>query len=254
MADTSLETIIENASTELEGAEETKTETTEETKEETKAEEKKETKVADTTEQEMALSLFRALKDPNKAADVIRVMAKEAGLLETKEEKKEAVKTIEEVIKEGLGEEYEFLAEKLGPIIKASVEIATKDVREAQAKSDQDREAARIDTAINSVMGKYADSEKLQDDVLKLMDEILPSPDQKVEVYIERLLKVAAAERGTPLKLKTAGEKIAQTRQNAAARLAAEGGKSESAVTPAAKAMDINQAVEAALAALSKET
>lgn len=251
-----LGTAIENAETEL--AKETPVEETpgEETLvEETKTETSKEEKVTppDTTEQEMALSLFRALKDPTKAADVIRVMAREAGLLETPTEKKEAAKTIEEVIKEGLGEEYDFLADKLAPVIKAAVELSTKDLRESTEAAAQEREAAKIDAAINSVMGKYAGADKLENAVFKLMDDILPAPNQKVEVYIERLLKIASSEQGVPLKLKTAGEKIAANRGNAAARLAAEGGKSETAVVTPAKAMNINEAVAAAMAAL-KET
>lgn len=257
MAEQNLTEIIETAASTLEEATsttETKETKEEAVKEETKEEPKEETKkpTLEEAEQEQALSLFRALKDPNRAADVIRVMAKEAGLLETKAEKKEAERTIEEIIKEGLGEEYEFLSEKLGPVIKQAVEFATKDIREKTDATEKEREAEKINREIESVLNKYADAAKLEPDVLALMNEILPSPGQKVDVYFERLLKIAAAERGITLRTKTAGEKIVQTRQNAAERLSAGGGKSDKSVTLPSTTMDLNAAIEMAMVALSK--
>jgi len=219
--------------------------------EETKEEEKKETPSSD-SETEMALALFRTLKDPAKSADVIRLMAREAGIIESPKQAEVVAKTIEEVVKEGLGEEYEFLAEKLGPAIKSAVELATKDIREQTERAAQEQEAIKIRTAIDNVMGKYAEAEKLEADVLKLMDEILPSPDQAPGVYFERLLKIAAAEKGVTLKLKTASERISSNRDNAAVRLAAEGGKSDTAVTKTATTMDLNQAIKTAMEQLSK--
>lgn len=254
MSDNKLETAITAAEEKIEKAATATEEAVEKPKaEEPLEEEKKETPKLD-DETEMALALFRSLKDPAKSADVIRLMAKEAGIIESPKQAETVAKTIEEVIKEGLGEDYEFLADKLAPVIKTAVEMATKDLREQSERTAQEQEAAKIKTAIDNVMGKYAEVEKLEADVLKLMDEILPSPDQAPGVYFERLLKIAAAEKGITLKLKTASERIIANRDNSAVRLAAEGGKSEKAVTKSATPMNLNQAVEAAMEQLSKGT
>lgn len=252
MSDNKLETAITAAEEKLEKPEEKVVEAAESKVEEPKEEAKEASKTD--SETEMALALFRSLKDPNKSADVIRLMAREAGLLETKKEEAVVAKTIEEVIKEGLGEDYEFLADKLAPVIKTAVEMATKDLREQNERTAQEQEASKIKTAIDNVMGKYAEADKLEADVLKLMDEILPSPDQAPGVYFERLLRIAAAEKGVTLKLKTASERIASNRDNSAVRLAAEGGKSETSVTKSATSMNLNQAIEVAMEQLSKGT
>lgn len=252
MSDISIETAINDAEKTLdETPAEKATETSEETKEAPKEEPKKQT--VEEQEAEMALSLFRALKDPAKGKTVIELMAKEAGLLETPAEKKEAVKTIAEVIKEGLGEDYEFLADKLVPTIQQAIELSNKDIRETLEQNARERESARIDAAIAKVVGTYEVSDELQRDMLNLMDEIPIQANVDPAKYFERLLKVAAADKGVALKSKSTAEVIKRNRDNAAARLAASGGgKSETSAVPAPKAMDLDAAIKAAQEELAK--
>ena len=104
----------------------------EETKPEEKSEEKtseevSENKIGELTDDEtqVAKDHFKALKDPEAAKTVIETLAKSVGIkiaeIETKKEEKAAIKSIKDTVIAELGEDYKFLADKLGEVMEKVV-------------------------------------------------------------------------------------------------------------------------------------
>lgn len=187
-----------------------------------------------------ARQLLAALRDPAKAPTVIDFLARQGGYEkpETKSEAVQVKKGMVADLKEALGPELEYLADKMGPII----EKALKDQVEESQKSIKSRlDAAEVakneelaDQAQDSLGKEYfgadgAIPDKLLGKMNELMDEIPVRPNQSMKSYLERLLIVAAAETSTTLTKKTAAQsaRLTRNRNDAPARLA-----SEARVTP----------------------
>jgi hypothetical protein len=181
-----------------------------------------------------ARQLLAALRDPSKAPTVIEFLAKQGGF-EKPETKKEAVqikKGMVEELKEALGPELEYLADKMGPVFQKylndQVVEAQKDIRQRLDQSEVYRNEVLADQAQESLGQEYFSGEipeKLLVRMNNLMDEIHPKVGQPMKAYLERLLVVGAAEEGIQLTKKTLDQvkKIAKNRTDAPARLASAG-------------------------------
>jgi hypothetical protein len=205
---------------------------------------------------ERAKDLYRAIKDPKSAVTVIKMMAESAGLLNpTQTEVKEVAKTIQELIAEGLGSDYAFLAEKLGTtietVVKAQVAEQTKDLRENAAKSARNAEETRVDAAIQKVFKAHDDAEALGDDILKLMDKVLPSPDASTEEYFENLYLIAASKKTKASLTSKVTDKLARNRSDAVSKIAS-AGKSTDQIFAAPQKMSAREAIALAVAELDK--
>src|SRR5262245_61270036 len=79
--------------------------------------------VEDLSEAELVESknLYKALRDPATRGPILAALAQQAGLqlgaAPSKVETREAARTIQQAVKESLGKEYEFLADRLGSAI-----------------------------------------------------------------------------------------------------------------------------------------
>lgn len=159
-----------------------------------------------------ALDLFNALKDPNQARIIVKAMAEGMGLkiadIETKEEKKEAVKSIKDTVIEEMGEDYKFLADKLGTvfekILNKEIESRTSDIRKELADAKANKEKEAISNAMDSVFDSFENvTDKIKDTVYNLVDEVQPKPGTDPKKYFERLIKIAADENKVTLVKKT---------------------------------------------------
>ncbi len=274
-APTDLNSIIKNAHTEVTkddakpdttgDAKETKTgddktkpdDSTKEAKPETSTEKKPDTKDELTPEEQTyARDLFKALNDPASAKIVVKALAEQAGLIETKQEEKVVVKTITDLLKEQLGDDLAFLGDKLGPaieaVVKAQVAEQTKDIRQTQLSAQEQALNTKIDNAITKLETEHTDFNDHKADILKLMDTHLPSKDQDVNEYFLDLYHIARGRSGkasTPNVNKTIAEK---TRNNVAERLASAAKVVPSQTTELPKQMDLKTAIAEAKAAIEK--
>jgi hypothetical protein len=178
-------------------------ETTEVVEEETPKEEvveKKPIPETVTDEHRAAINLLNALKNPETASQTIRSLAGFAGLeIATKREQIELKKTISQLITEGLGEDNSILAEKLGPtlekIIADAVEERVKPITEGISETQKNEFATRIDVAFSSLETESKGlSKKLENDMVKLMEDISPGPNTKPEAYIHHIYTLAKSQ------------------------------------------------------------
>lgn len=184
-----------------------------------------------------ARRLLAGLRDPLKAPAIVAFLAESHGFKKgdappTKAAEKAVVKGMVEELKEALGPELEYLADKMGPVL----EKRFKDLVEETAKPIKDKiDAAdlkqlEVETAAaNEEIGKvYFDGEipqELAAEMYDLIDKIKPYQGQSQKDYLEQLLFVAAGKKGVALQKtsKSKAEKILKNRNDAPSRLASEG-------------------------------
>lgn len=231
--------------------EEPKTEEVEDKKvEEPENEESKEEKTSTLTpEQETAINLFNALKDPESAGPTLRHLAELAGLdLVKKADQKELKKGIKEIVKERLGEDNSILAESLGPlldeIIKDTVEEHLKPLK---AERQQEREkifATQIDNTFKALEEESKGlSTKLEKQMLELMKDINPGPDTPPDKYIRHIYKLAKSEFDEAERIKAQNKKQTDNKKS----VSVQGGGNTDRVKSGSKLPTIHEAVEAAM-------
>jgi hypothetical protein len=198
--------------------------------------------------------LYKALKDPKTAGPIIAALAQQAGILtgkqpETKAEEKKATRDVKAILSEALGE-YKFLADKLGP----AIESILQQERESNEVKFAEQAQHRIEGEVVSATDKLSretkgESRKLEAKMNELSQEI-PIGTMSVETYVRRLYTIAAAD-----KVKTApkqiSDRIRRNANDATARIQGTRGQDMPVGTIPKGKMNINQAVNWALASIA---
>lgn len=163
--------------------------TPEEVQEETISEEEQ-------VEQKEALKLYRDLKGP-KGVQTLEGIAKSVGLelKGTKEEKKEQVKNVSEIFQAHLGEDYKFLAQRIGSALEQVIaEKLLPEVNSAKQSS--------VEIAVNGHLKDIYDEESipkierssLRDKMDKLSIDLPFSGTGDMRVYLKRLYNIVIRE------------------------------------------------------------
>ncbi len=233
------------------------TETSEETTEEVSEEVEETTDGLSDDEKEEAARLYRALKDPKAAGPIIAALAQQAGILnpakpaETVKEKKVEAKKVTELLKEGLGKEYEFLADRLG----TSIEKILEQERQVQAVQIDALAQENIVREINSTLSSLAkeskgESKKLEARMTELMDEIKPGENVSIDKYLRRIYAIAASEKRPTQTTRQNVERINRNAADVPGRITSSSAVHETATPP--KKMNLNEAVAWAAKELTK--
>jgi hypothetical protein len=152
------------------------------------------------TEQQAAVNLFNALKNPETSGPTLRHLADLAGLdLAKRQDKTELKKSISQIVAEELGEDNSILAEKLGPtlekIIQSAVDERVKPITDQISTREEKEIASAIETALENLNKETKGlSKKLETKMVELMDEISPGPKTKPEAYIRKIYKLAISD------------------------------------------------------------
>lgn len=177
---------------------------------EEKEEEEKEDEIVE-EDAEKALQLYNALKDPAAAKSIIAAMAVAAGFkldeVENKKEEKVVIKTIKERVAEEFGEEYKFLADKVGNVLEKIIpQLVAEDTKEIKSKlenREKNETRTTVENALNTVFDSYTNVDKnVEKKVYDLVDEMPVKPGTDPVKYFERLTKIAADELGIKLNKK----------------------------------------------------
>lgn len=200
--------------------------------------EKKEAKTPDgpteeeKLEAEEAIKLFRALKDPESRDTVIELLAKKGGYTkappETKAEVKEAKKNLVGRLKESLGTEFEFLADKFaGPIEEFLNEQREEGLKEIKEKFAQD-ELEKVQTQVGSAISKVATDffgegaeipADVQKEMSKFMDKFPISAELTPKEYITDVFQFAVSKLGITKVDKKKEERTKANRSDVGGRL-----------------------------------
>lgn len=220
-------------------------------------------------EAEQGRQLIRALKDPKTAPLVIEYLAKEGGYtkqlseVETKKEASEAKKGLIELLKDkdGLGEEFGFLADKIGPTLEKyvaeKVAEGQADIRKNFEDAELERTRQQTENAVTSITKDFFGTEDLPDNVSKemsaYMDRVSPSKNTTVKEYVSDAFHAAVGRLGLTKADKSKQQRSDKNRVDASSRLASERVTSEDAVVKNPKAMTRQEAIQAAIAELDKK-
>lgn len=227
-----------------------KTETTETKITETNQPTTEET--ARTERLDKALRLYEALEDPNVGPAVLAEMVKKAGMViqpANKKEEQQVTKTVVDVLKESLGTEYEFLADRLAPgldkIVKAIVSEQVKPIQESNQQAIERAIVADIDSAYARAESRHKDFKEYDKEMMELSKE-LPytgeTPEQ-FDKYLDRLYKLASADKKEAKVIKNTVDKInknSQELRDSSTEV------QETRVTKGSKLPTLNEAVAAA--------
>lgn len=151
-------------------------------------------------DQQAALNLYNAIKDPETSRTVIKQLAELAGLdITEKKEAKQLQKTISQIITEELGEDNSILAEKLGPalekVIAKAVEDQVKPIQETISETKKNEFSTRIDRTFKELEVETKGlSKQLDKRMAELMDELPPGPSTEPEKYIRHIFKLAKSD------------------------------------------------------------
>lgn len=218
--------------------------------------------------QEEALRLYNALKDPAQAPVIVDMLARAAGYskVETKQEVKEVKNTITDILKESLGEEYAFLVDKLAPGLEkilqqrpASRDEEIEDIRarvEEREKQDLQRELAVVHTDIAK---EYFGTDDMPENVLtameKAMEDFPPSQALTPKQWYTKIFNLVAGElRLQPKTSSNTRERAERSRNDVPAKLQTR----QNGVTPVEtpkgmKKMTLTEAVNAAALEVEKQ-
>ena len=245
-------------------------------KKEDKKEEKKEHKeneehvaedpFADLTDADIlnAKAIYKALKQPDSQEGkyvinkIIELAQVDIDKDSSKKEVKEAAKSIKDVIKEELGEDYKFLADKLGSALEKGLEKAvterTKDIRDDITFRQQKELENTLKSAQDRLQENYPQVKDLETEMVKIMDQIKPSPNTPPYEYIESILFIAANRKGINLKTKTSSnQRIESNRKDAHSRLASEGVEPTKVATTSRK-QNLDESIKAAMEKVAAES
>jgi len=208
---------------------------------------------SDLTDDEVkeARDLYKALKNPETSKAVIAALAERTGLnkSETPKEVKAAKKGIQKIIEDALGDDFKFLADKLGPAI---TEVLNEEKEERNAQF-QRIEAQKIEQEVVSVFEQLAkrtngDSKKLESRMMKIAEEILPGPNTTVKSYVNQLYTLATAGKSDVSNPKKVIDTIKKNANDTSGRLrAAAGGNADNKVDKPVGRMSLDESVKWAL-------
>lgn len=231
--------------------------------EERKPEIKKEEPQVQDLDAEQGRALIQALRDPQKAPIVIDFLAQQAGYtkgnIQTRQDVKDAKDTINEILERNLGDDFKFLAPKLAPAIKESLEAmlsaTSEDSDLRQRVEAQELKSIQTETAQTHVelAQEWFGSDDMPVEVVNAMstamDEFPPTATISPERYYKRIFALACGELGITKTQKQSDRVNRNLRDSTARNLASQ----NRGIAPnrerqqAGKKMSLNDSVQLAL-------
>lgn len=205
-----------------------------------------------------AKSLFKLLKNESTRENTLRILAKQAGILqdppETKQEEVRARKDLKATLQDKLGKDWEFFSEKFGPALDDYIKESIAEVRSEHQTDRQANEARQVRSEIVEVTAKLnsetkGDYAKMEGVMSKLAEQILPGPNTSTEQYMRLLYKAAISDQ--KVSPKNLAGKIQQNRTDAMSRVQGTHGKGDG-IDPNAR-RTLKEAINIAAQSLAKK-
>jgi len=171
-----------------------------------------------------AKRIYKLLQNPTTAKSLVRELARAEGLLEaeppTKQEIREAKASIKDILKEKLGDKYEFLI----PSLSDALETILAGERETHQQSVQQIQIDATKRETADVLAKLAretkgESRKLESKMLELMNEFQIGPGVSIEKYLRGLYAQASSARTATSARNQQNDKIRRNANDAPSRL-----------------------------------
>jgi len=232
-------------------AEEIPVETSEvkEPSEETKSPEQTKDEIAEAAQ---ALNLFKLLKNPTSAKAIIRTLAEEHGIVltgkETPKQEDRKVRSIKGLVKEKLGDEYAFIADKLGDVFEEALATERESLNEKFNEINAKSAEKEAEAAFEWLQNEHEDANNYEQVIVTLMEEVPPG-NMSAKKYLETLYIIAKGREGKAASSKKLAQKITRNSTDPDVKLS---GKTRSSDAPvkSTKGMTIDEALAEATAAI----
>lgn len=194
--------------------------------------EKAESQPESDPEVEQGLMLVRALKDPQQAAVVIDYLAKQAGYTkgELKESPKDEVKAdLTAILKEELGDEFAFLATKIGKGLDKYLsnlkldDNRTSTLEERLERTERREIESEISQAHSSLARTYFGADDMPENVIQEMNRAMDKfpandPSQTPSEYYNDIFNFVAGKLGLQKRASARADRVTRNREDAPAR------------------------------------
>lgn len=196
--------------------------------------------VSDETKQ--ALALFKALKS-DKGHEVVKNLAIRAGLIKEDEKVTNiSSKKLTNLIAESLGEEWSFLAERIGVPLERYVEEMRSELKNDQIRLSTGLELEKAWSKLDSET--EGDILKYQDKIEELSNEYSMGRGVTIEKYLRGLYKMASADKKESRQIQKTVEKI---NKNSSDRLSRSSEVANERVKKGTQLPSLEQSIEEAL-------
>lgn len=210
-------------------------------------EEEKELPKVDSAEQAQALHLFRALNNKDEAPAMLAFLNTKLGGGVTKADLKSI--SLADILKEGFGEEYAFLAEKQVPALERAINSAIEaklgtslnDLRQANENLQREIATTKISAALDPIIEKMGSAEfdKIAPELAEVMERYPNNSNLPMKTYIKEMIKLT--NKDSPEKSEKVKRNVREARRNLAS------GIEHKSVKIGSKVPSIREAVAAAM-------
>lgn len=172
---------------------------------------------ADPEKVKNATALYDALIDPERRADTVKYLMKQAGLdVEDRKDVKEAKKDTVQYLKTALGDTYSDFAEVLGPafdkLLQDKLEEATKPLKEDLARHQATLAEKQADVAMESLFSRHkvpkSEWESIEAAMLAKVQRMPASGDVTLDEYLEDIFYLVSRQKSEAKAVTTTVDKI----------------------------------------------
>lgn len=196
------EEVVKDSETEETLEEETNEEEESDTEEETEEESDEESEESEEEEDddEELKAVFRLFKNPSTRRQALMLLAQQEGLKVTSEEKSEkqnkgTPKTLADLLKEEMGDEYELLPPSFTKALDKVFAVREGSIR-GELEADRAARAQEVsEEAVGRLFKNYPDAEKLQPQILAYMKAYPVPQGQSMYDYMKTMYKLAKVDR-----------------------------------------------------------
>jgi len=207
----------ETTETAVEETPEVKEETTTATSE--KEEKTEEEPSIEEKQREEAYNLYKALSNPKTGAPIVKALMQQYGMEipTTKSEKQEVADDVSAILAKELGEDYEFLAPKLGKAIEKVFDVKLGKIESSNVERDTRMAWDKVNSLTDGDLQNY------EAEIGALSDKMLPAPGTDIQEYIQMLYDVASSKAKKSTVTKKVADKIRKNAADAGSRTASSG-------------------------------
>ena len=192
-------------------------------------EEEEEEDELDEQELKEARMLYKTLKSkPDEARGLIADLANRMGMplakVETKAEEKKVKKILTDRLKDALGPELSFIAEKIGPIFEEALEEERQGLVQVHQKLEIDKLTKESEHTLQKLRKETNGlSKQYEGKMVQLMDKFPSSPEISTEEYIRGIAAIAMGSKLQQVATSKVTGKINRNANDVPGRLASKG-------------------------------
>lgn len=213
---------------ELAGGNEAEDEEVEQTEEEEEGdpdEDEEETSTVDPTEAAQALEIFKALNNPATAPGMMAFLNAQLASKGLSPVTKTDIKDISlsDILKEGFGEEYAFLTDKLSPALEKAINAGIeskfgntlKGLEEANQRLQTEIASTKISAALDPIIEEMGSAEfdKIAPELEKAMQKY-PNQGQSLKTYLKDMISLVESRANAPERTAKIRKNVESARRN----------------------------------------